>query len=272
VNAPVAPPGASTRRFSLAERDHAGETTREQSARPGAPGGRGDEAFGLHGGFGGGVSSGAGGGGGGGYGRTTGGLRAGEAGSGGASGEKKLEELAKSKSDSKDQAGGGATRVAEAADPPSKGKADAQATVTETAVTADAGVDVGATADTTGAAGTTPLLTEAERDTLVRVLNRRLIVLALASLVGDDDKIPALAKELGCGDGAVLEVAMKVALDANGAIDPRVLESLRALGVAIEDEVAARGLVIARVPPQALVRAALVAGVKRIEPLSRAKQ
>jgi hypothetical protein len=62
---------------------------------------------------------------------------------------------------------------------------------------------------------------------------------------------------------------MKVALDAKGAIDPRVLESLRALGVAIEDEVAARGLVIARVPPQALVKAALVAGVKRVEPVMR---
>jgi hypothetical protein len=262
VNAPVAAPGASTRRFSLAERDHAGETTREQSARPGAPGGRGDEAFGLHGGFG-------GGGGGGGYGRSTGGLRAGEGGSGGASGEKKLEESAKSKSDGKNQAGAEAARVAEAADPPSKGKADAQATVTETAAAADAGVDVGANADATGAAGTTPLLTEAERDTLVRVLDRRLLVLALASLVGDDEKIPALAKELGCGDGAVFEVAMKVALDAKGAIDPRVLESLRALGVAIEDEVAARGLVIARMPPQALVKAALVAGVKRVEPVMR---
>ena len=103
----------------------------------------------------------------------------------------------------------------------------------------------------------------------MRVLDRRLLVLALASLVGDDEKIPALAKELGCGDGAVFEVAMKVALDAKGAIDPRVLESLRALGVAIEDEVAARGLVIARMPPQALVKAALVAGVKRVEPVMR---
>ncbi|MEY2795890.1 MAG: hypothetical protein RIR10_1606 [Planctomycetota bacterium] len=264
VNAPVAPPGASTERFGLAERDHADKTTREQSARPGAPSGRGGEAPGLHGGFGGG---------GGGYGRTTGGLRAGEGGSGGASGEKKLEEFAKSKSDSKNQVGGGATRVAEAADPPSKGKADTQATDTETAATADAGADVsanvGAKAGTTGAASTTPLLTEAERDTLVRVLDRRLLVLALASLIGDDEQIPALAKELGCGDGAVFEVAMKVALDANGAIDPRVLESLRALGVAIEDEVGARGLVIARVPPQALVKAALVAGVKRVEPVTR---
>jgi hypothetical protein len=44
---------------------------------------------------------------------------------------------------------------------------------------------------------------------------------------------------------------------------------LRALGVAIEDEVATRGLVIARVPPQALVKAALVAGVKRVEPVMR---
>lgn len=260
MNAPVAPPGSSTRRFSLAERDHAGETTREQFGRPGAPGGRGDEASGLHSGFGGG---------GGGYGRSTGGLRAGEGGSGGASGERKLEESAKSKSDSKNQVGAEAARVAEAADPPSKGKADAQATVTETAAAADARVDVGANADATGAAGTTPLLTEAERDTLVRVLDRRLLVLALASLVGDDEKIPALAKELGCGDGAVFEVAMKVALDAKGAIDPRVLESLRALGVAIEDEVAARGLVIARMPPQALVKAALVAGVKRVEPVMR---
>ena len=115
-----------------------------------------------------------------------------------------------------------------------------------------------------------PLLTEAERDSLVRVLDRRLLVIALAVLVGDDGQIPALAKELGCGDGAVFEVAMKVALDAKGGVDARVLESLRALGVTVEDEVAARGLVMARVPPQALVKAALIAGVKRMEPVVRA--
>jgi ATP phosphoribosyltransferase len=64
-------------------------------------------------------------------------------------------------------------------------------------------------------------------------------------------------------------VALKVAVDAKGAIDGAVLESLRALGVRVEDEVAARGLIVARLSPPQLVKAALVAGVRRIEPLVR---
>jgi hypothetical protein len=178
--------------------------------------------------------------------------------------EKKGESFSKSKADSKSGAGEG--RSAEAADAAKEASVDpvskgASSSATSALNESESG--------TVAPADTLPRLTESERDTLVRVLDRRLLVLALASLIGDDAQIPALAKELGCGDGAVFEVAMKVALDANGAIDPRVLESLRALGVAIEDEVGARGLVIARVPPQALVKAALVAGVKRVEPVTR---
>jgi hypothetical protein len=121
--------------------------------------------------------------------------------------------------------------------------------------------------DTEG--GRTELLTGAERDRLVRVLDRRLLVLALAALLGDDAQIPAIAEELGLTDAASLEVAMKLAVDATGGVDASTLESLRALGVRVEDEVAARGLVVARLAPQQLVKVALVAGVKRVEPIMR---
>jgi hypothetical protein len=131
----------------------------------------------------------------------------------------------------------------------------------------DAEAGKGDTAD--ASAEGVELLTIAERDRLVQVLDRRLLVLALAALLGEDARIPAIAGELGLGDAASLEVALKVAVDAKGAIDGAVLESLRALGVRIEDEVAARGLIVARLSPPQLVKAALVAGVRRVEPIVR---
>jgi hypothetical protein len=39
--------------------------------------------------------------------------------------------------------------------------------------------------------------------------------------------------------------------------------------VRVEDEVAARGLIVARLSPPQLVKAALVAGVRRVEPIVR---
>ncbi len=112
-------------------------------------------------------------------------------------------------------------------------------------------------------------LTPAERDRLVRVLDRRLVFLALASLLGEGDKIPALAAELGVElQNGFVQVAMKVATSDKGELDGKTLDAIRAAGATISADDAKRGLVIARVPVSALAKIAAIEGVKRVEPLA----
>ena len=116
----------------------------------------------------------------------------------------------------------------------------------------------------TGSAQPTRKMTTEQRDQLVRVLDQRLLLLALADLfaasTGDAGKVQALASELGVAlkDGTVL-VAMKV--------DAPSIDRLRALGIAIEAEDRARGLVVARVSIAHLSKLAATEGVRRIEPI-----
>ena len=127
--------------------------------------------------------------------------------------------------------------------------------------------------EVTAASTTKPALTAGNRDRLVRVVERRLVLVALAALMGNQAVIPSLIEEFALpaqGSGATISVrvAIKVTTDANGAIDVKLLDSLRALGVTIDGEDASRGLVVANMPPQAIIRSALLAGVSRIEPLA----
>jgi hypothetical protein len=120
------------------------------------------------------------------------------------------------------------------------------------------------------ARATTRLLEPAARDTLVRVLDRRLVVVALAALLGESGRVPDLAAELDLAleNGTIL-VAMKVAT-VNGTANAAVLESIQkaiqAAGGSVGATDAARGLVVVRVSPEALCRLALEPGVLRIEP------
>jgi len=106
------------------------------------------------------------------------------------------------------------------------------------------------------------LLTDAERDQLARRLDRRLVILAVAHLLGKTDEISRLATELGVDtqDGTVL-VAMKVDVSA------KTKGALVALGCTVVAEEPARGLIVARVSIAQLAKLAATDGIKRIEPL-----
>ena len=112
------------------------------------------------------------------------------------------------------------------------------------------------------------LLDAATRDTLVRVLDRRLLILALASVLGEGARIPELASELDLEleDGMIL-VAMKVET-TGGKPAASALAALRAAGGVASAEDGARGLVVARVPATGLAALAKGAGVRRIEVLT----
>ena len=112
----------------------------------------------------------------------------------------------------------------------------------------------------------------AERDRLVRVLERRLVLLALAFVLDQGDGAPKLAQELGLTlqQGRLL-VAIKAetvgATAADRQIDPKVREALRAIGAEISAEEAGRGLIVASVPASQLRALAAIAGVRRVEPV-----
>ena len=110
-------------------------------------------------------------------------------------------------------------------------------------------------------------LTETERDRLARVLDRRLVLVALAVTRAAegirDAQVRALAAELGGtidADGLV-EVALKLAASA--------IERLRALGATVDAEDRTRNLVVARIPASKLAQLAAIEGVRRVEPLRR---
>jgi hypothetical protein len=100
------------------------------------------------------------------------------------------------------------------------------------------------------------------------VLDRRLLILALASLLGEETRIPELSSDLDLAvENGMLLVAMKV--DAtDGKLSATALGAIRAAGGVVSAEDAARGLVVARIPPSALTELAKASGIRRIEALS----
>jgi len=107
------------------------------------------------------------------------------------------------------------------------------------------------------------VLTDAERDQLVRRLDRRLVALALAHLLGQGESIPRLAAELGLDmQNGTLLVAMKADLNA------KTKDALAALGCTVVAEEPARSLLVVRVSVAQLAKLSATAGVKRVEPLA----
>ena len=107
------------------------------------------------------------------------------------------------------------------------------------------------------------VLTDAERDQLVRRLDRRLVALALAHLLGQGESIPRLAAELGLElQNGTLLVAMKADLNA------KTKDALAALGCTVVAEEPARSLLVVRVSVAQLAKLSATAGVKRVEPLA----
>ena len=133
-----------------------------------------------------------------------------------------------------------------------------------------AGAPVADSAPARGEAARLRLLGTAERDRLVQVLDRRLVLLALAELAGESAMTAEIARDLGIAlENGAITVAMKVAVAGGDvkAIDPATLASLRALGVTIVAQDAARGLVVATVTPANLADLAAIAGIRRVEPV-----
>ena len=137
------------------------------------------------------------------------------------------------------------------------------------AAAADASVTDAATSDAGGRPDSKASLPDAAtRDTLVRVLDRRLLILALASVLGEGARIPELASELDLElENGMILVAMKVET-TGGKPAASALDALRAAGGVASAEDGARGLVVARVPATGLAALAKGAGVLRIEVLS----
>lgn len=104
----------------------------------------------------------------------------------------------------------------------------------------------------------------AERDRLVRILDRRLVLLSLAVSVGLADRVSELAAELGVKleNGTIL-----VAIAVDPSSGPATIEALKAIGCIVSAEEPKRGLVVARVSATQLARIAEVAAVKRVEPI-----
>lgn len=127
--------------------------------------------------------------------------------------------------------------------------------------------------EATGAARAPIALDRATRDTLARVLERRLVIVALAVILGESDRIPGLAAELDLPlDDGTLLVAMRIAKPAGDAAAAApgddVRSSLQSLGCVIAAEDRGRGLIVARIPPAALPGIARLKGVLRVEPTS----
>ena len=103
----------------------------------------------------------------------------------------------------------------------------------------------------------------------MRVLDRRLVLLAIAQLLDSSGSVQAIADELGLRlENGTIALAMKVTRTDAGAIDPKILQALRTLGATVSAEDASRGLLIVRAPISALIKLAAVDGVKRVEPLA----
>lgn len=137
------------------------------------------------------------------------------------------------------------------------------------AAAADASVTDAAASDAGGRPEAKASLPDAAtRDTLVRVLDRRLLILALASVLGEGARIPELASELDLElENGMILVAMKVET-TGGKPAASALDALRAAGGVASAEDGARGLLVARVPATGLAALAKGAGVLRIEVLS----
>jgi len=103
----------------------------------------------------------------------------------------------------------------------------------------------------------------AQRETLAKVLDRRLLLATLAALLAEPN-LAQILDELGCDvrDGSVL-VAMRVT-----ATDEAALALLRTTGCIVESVDAARSMVVARAKPEKIADLALLANVRRIEPIA----
>jgi hypothetical protein len=136
---------------------------------------------------------------------------------------------------------------------------------------ADAGASDGAgdrSAALAGASWPQPLADAVSRDTLVRVLERRLVILALAVLFGEESRVAPLAAELDLElSSGMLTVAMKVATE-RGAPSAAALEAIRAAGGRVVAEDPSRGLIVAEVPPAGLAALGGSAAILRVEPLA----
>ena len=136
---------------------------------------------------------------------------------------------------------------------------------------AEAGASDGVEDRRAAAAGTPwpqPLADAASRDALVRVLERRLVILALAVLLGEESRVAPLAAELDLPmSSGMLTVAMKVATE-RGAPSAAAVEAIRAAGGRVVAEDASRGLVVAEVPPTGLAALGGSAAILRVEPLA----
>ncbi len=111
-------------------------------------------------------------------------------------------------------------------------------------------------------------LDEAMRDRLVRVFERRLVLLVLAVVLDDQEAVAALPGELGLPleDGR-LRLAIRVRRDDAGAIDAGTLEALRKASVRVVARDDARGLVVAEADPAVLGELLALDAVLRVEPL-----
>ena len=132
---------------------------------------------------------------------------------------------------------------------------------------AEPGVD--ALADGASAAPVDPIgLDEASRDRLVRVFERRLVLVVLAAILGDRDALAALPAELGLPlEDGKLRLAIRLRRDDGGRIDPGTLDALRKAAVGVVGRDDARGLVVAEVDPVAIGQLLRLDGVLRVEPL-----
>lgn len=164
---------------------------------------------------------------------------------------------------------GGSAKRAPAAGDPSAPLVDAalalEAADAPVAASADAEALEGASAS---AAWPAPLADPATRDRFVRVLERRLVILALAVLFDEEARVAPLAAELDLSlSNGMLSIAMKVATE-RGASSAAALEAIRAAGGRVVAEDASRGLIVAEVPPAGLAALGGSAAVLRVEPLA----
>jgi hypothetical protein len=111
-------------------------------------------------------------------------------------------------------------------------------------------------------------LDDAARDRLVRVFERRLVLVVLATILDDRDALAALPGELGLPlEEGRLRLAIRVRRDDAGAIDQGTLDALRKAAIRVVAQDDARGLVVAEADPVALRGLLALADVLRVEPL-----
>lgn len=107
----------------------------------------------------------------------------------------------------------------------------------------------------------------AQREMLAKVLDRRLLLATLAALLAEPN-LAQMLDELGLDvvDGRAL-LAMRVQ-----STDETALALLRTTGCTVESVDAVRGVVVVRAKPEKFADLALLANVRRMEPIASAPQ